>query len=97
MNKQDAIEFLVQARRHTYASNGGGVEAVLPGSNQLEFQKGADWHYRDVFFMGNGLFSGIEAVYYIQKTVWSMSYFGDFSKMSEDEVDVMLRHSLIGL
>lgn len=86
--------FLLVARAKTYAGSGGVVAAALAGSKQLEYAEG-DWLYRDVYYVGKGLFTGLEAIYTAGKPVWSMSYFGDFTQMTEVEIDRILRVALI--
>ena len=86
--------FLLVARAKTYAGSGGMVAAALAGSKQLEYAEG-DWLYRDVYYVGRGLFTGLEVIYFAGKSVWSMSYFGDFTQMTEEEIDRVLRVALI--
>lgn len=93
----EAIEaFLLSARTKTYAGATAKAEAVLPGAVQYDYNDG-DFSYRDTYYIGNGIFPGLETVFYKEKPVWSMSYFGDFSKMTEDQADTMLRRALIDL
>lgn len=94
IDKEKLLEFLLQARVKTYAGSGGGVEPVLAGSKQLEYKEG-EWLYRDIYYNGPGIFMGLEAVYYEGKAVWSMSYFGDYQGMSEEEIDKILRGALL--
>ncbi len=94
MHKEELLQFLLKARTRTYAGEGGKVNAVLGGSDQLEYKEG-DWFYRDVYYNGNGIFVGLEAIYYQDKAVWSMSYYGNYKGMSEEEVDKILRKALV--
>lgn len=94
MNKNDLTQFLLKARTKTYAGDSGNVEPAFKDSFQLEF-KDRNWLYRDVYNNGNGIFVGLETVYFENKPVWSMSYFGNYKKLSEEEVDKVLRKSLI--
>jgi hypothetical protein len=96
MNKNELEKFLLQARTKTYAAAIGKSKSLLPGSVQYEFENG-DFSYRDVYYIGNGIFPGLETIFYKGKPVWSMSYFGDFSKMTEEQADNMLRKSLMEL
>lgn len=96
MKKDELEKFLLQARTNTYAAATGKSEALLPGSVQYEHTEG-DFSYRDVYYIGNGIFPGLETVFYKSKPVWSMSYFGDFSKMTEEQADNMLRRALMDL
>ncbi len=94
MNKKSLTSFLIKARSKTYAGNSGRVEPLLIGSNQFEFKQG-DWLYRDVYNNGNGIFVGLETIYLKNTPVWSMSYFGNYKKLTEKEVDQVLREALI--
>ena len=87
-------EFLVEARAKTYAAAGGKVKPVLAGSTQLEYQD-EDFLYRDIYYVGNGVFPGLETVYFDNKPVWSMSYFGNFKQITEEEADKVLRAALL--
>jgi len=66
--------FIVRAKQVTYV---GGGQRLLPyrlGSHDLQFIEG-DWAYHDSY-LGESDFIGQEAVYYRQKVVWAMNYFG---------------------
>lgn len=84
---------MLKARTKTYAGGGGKVKPALKDAKQLEYQE-EDWLYRDIYYAGKGIFMGLETVYYKDKAVWSMSYYGNFQKMSEIEVDSILRKAL---
>lgn len=94
MDKDKLLEFLLKARTKTYAGASGEVNPALSGSKQLEYKEG-DWLYLDVYFMGNNKFAGLETVYFKDKPVLSMSYYGNYQKMTEEEVDKILRGALI--
>jgi len=94
MKKDELERFLLNARTKTYASATGKSKALLPGSVQYEFEDG-DFSYIDTYYIGNRIFPGLETVFYKGKPVWSMSYFGDFSKMTEEQTDSMLRKALM--
>jgi len=96
MNKRELEKFLLKARTKTYATGTGTSKPLLPDSVQYEFQEG-DYSYQDIYYIGNGIFPGLETVFYKSRPVWSMSYFGDFSGMTEDQTDTMLRKALIDL
>lgn len=70
------------------------MRPVLKDSDQLEYEED-EWLYRDVYYNGNGIFMGLECVYFKGKAVWSMSYYGNFKKMTEREVDSILRAALL--
>jgi hypothetical protein len=95
MNKTELTNFLLEARTKTYASGGGKVTpALLKNTYQSEYREG-DWFYRDVFYGGNGIFMGLEAVYFQDSAVWGMSYYGNHKGMSEKEIDKILREALM--
>jgi hypothetical protein len=93
IDKKLLEKFLLEARTKTYAGDSQKSESLLPNSVQYDYQDG-DFSYRDVYYIGNGIFPGLETVYFKGAPVWSMSYFGDFSKMTEEQVDKMLRKAL---
>lgn len=76
MNFPDGfVDFLLAAKRSTYAAGGGTpVPALLPGARQLEFQQGP-FFYRDIYF-GTNFFAGQEVVYYQKRPLWTMIYAG---------------------
>lgn len=94
MDKNKLLTFLIEARTNTYAGGGGKVKPAFPGSTQLEYKE-EDWLYRDVYNMGNKIFTGLETVYFKNKPVWSNCYYGDFKGMTEKEVDEILQAALI--
>jgi len=94
IDAKELQKFLIEARINTYAGGKGKVGATLAGSDQLEYKTG-NWLYRDVYYTGRGIFMGLETVYFGDKPAWSMSYYGNFKKMSEKEIDRILRKALI--
>ena len=93
MDKYLLAGFLVKARTKMYAGDGGKVTPLLFGSVQLEYQENTVL-YRDIYYVGNGRFTGLETIYSETKPVWTMSYFGNFSALSEKEIDAVLRKAL---
>ncbi len=75
-----AQEFLAEAKRHAYASQGddASVLPLLSGSRQLEYGNGL-FFYRDVYF-GVAYFVGQETLYWLEQPHWSMSYAGGVDK-----------------
>jgi hypothetical protein len=94
MNKEKLEQFLFKARLKTYAGDGGKAEAALSGSTQLEFKEDK-YLYRDVYYTGTNTFTGLETIYYNDKPVFSMCYFGNWGNMTEEEIDKILRGALI--
>ena len=87
-------EFLCEARKNTYASDGNPVDNPrLLSSSQLEFQRG-DYFYRDIYFSGDKNFIGQEIIYQDAKPIWGMNYIGDAIERREVE---FLKESLFKL
>lgn len=94
MNKLEQLEpFLIKARANTYASDEGKVNAALNNSTQLEYSEG-DWLYRDIYYTGKNTFYGMETVFFHNKPVFGMSYYGNWGSMTEEEIDNILRGAL---
>ena len=74
MMKKELTEFLLEAKRNTYASKKNEVESSRDGSIDYEYVKG-DYRYRDSY-VGSSYFSGQEIVWYKNKPYWSMNYIG---------------------
>jgi hypothetical protein len=94
MNNKDLENFLYTARAKTYAGDGGKVASVLAGSSQLEYAEDK-WIYRDIYYTGKNNFTGLEAVYFEGKPVFSMCYYGNWGEMTENEIDDILRGALM--
>jgi hypothetical protein len=77
MNKA-VIEFLIKAKRATYAGKGAEDMPSRPASHDLHFAEG-DLHYIDSF-LGGAKFGGEEALWRDQNGVkipfWTMNYYG---------------------
>lgn len=76
INHEHLTNFLVEAKRSTYASQGddASVQPLLSGSKQLEYRSG-DYFYRDIYF-GSAFFIGQETVEFEESPIWSMVYSG---------------------
>lgn len=94
MNKDELTQFLFKARLNTYAGNAGKASPALKDSTQLEYLEG-DWLYRDVYYVGKNTFVGLETIYQKDTPVFSMSYFGNWGEMTEEEIDNVLRGALV--
>ncbi len=94
MDKKALTNFLLKARTKTYASGGGRVKAAFKSSCQMEHREG-DWFYRDVFNNGNGIFMGMDTVYFQDQAVWISSYYGNYKGMTEKQIDEILRSALM--
>lgn len=74
INLEKLAEFLVKAKKATYAGEGAEVEAERQGFKELEYKEGK-WEYRDSY-IGFFLAPGQEVVRFKGKPVWAMSYSG---------------------
>jgi hypothetical protein len=66
--------FIVRAKAATYIGGGPPSLSHRPGSHDLEFHEGA-FAYLDSYFGGTD-FIGQEVVYFEEKPVWAMNYYG---------------------
>jgi hypothetical protein len=66
--------FIIRAKQSTYVGSGQKLLPYRLGSHDLQLIED-DWSYHDSY-LGEGDFIGQEAVYYRQKVVWAMNYFG---------------------
>ena len=74
-SKHRLCEFLVKAKRATYAAGDSAVETRNEDhSKTLVFEEG-DWKYHDNYFGGEP-YGGREVVFYKKKPVYMMVYFG---------------------
>lgn len=91
INFKELKKIVAEARRNTYAGEGGAVEvSLLNGSHQLEYRKDK-YFYRDIFFAGKKNFIGQEVVYFNNNPVWSMVYSGS---AEPEEITPFLKKSL---
>lgn len=84
MTNDQLAQFLVAAKRATYAAQGDNesVAPLLPGSRQLEFRLGSVL-YRDIYF-GFAYFVGQETVYADDTPFWTMGYAGGMTDAKAD-------------
>ncbi|MFJ8528286.1 DUF5680 domain-containing protein [Bacillus sp. NPDC094106] len=84
INHELLTQFLVEAKRNTYASQGddASVEPLLNGSKQLEYCSG-DYSYRDIYY-GSAFFIGQETVEFENRPIWSMAYSGGVTIQNAD-------------
>ena len=94
------IDFLISAKVHTYASQGGRTNApsLLPGSHQLEYRRG-EMLYLDIYF-GGDFFVGQETVFFQDRAIWCMGYAGgvldkEAAGLATEDLYSCLRHALL--
>ncbi len=78
------IDFLIEAKKNTYAGDGKIKElSSRPCSKDLEYSKN-DYKYIDTYLGGEN-FIGEEALFYLNKPIWGMNYYGkELDKFSID-------------
>ena len=74
MNRAEIIDFLIRAKRATYAGKGAETVSSRPQSHDLEYREG-DLMYLDTF-LGGERFAGEEALWISGSPYWSMNYAG---------------------
>ncbi|MFH0879414.1 MAG: DUF5680 domain-containing protein [Lentisphaerota bacterium] len=87
--------FIVRAKAATYVGNGKASASCRPGSHDLEFRDGS-FHYWDSYFGGED-FIGEEVVYFKEKPVWAMNYYGRIlapDKITAGETGQIIKKSL---
>ncbi len=70
----ELIEFLIRAKKATYAGKGGESEPSRPASHDLEYREGNLFYYDS--YLGGESFAGEEALWIDDKPFWSMNYLG---------------------
>ncbi|MBN1696741.1 MAG: hypothetical protein JW881_04445 [Spirochaetales bacterium] len=75
---KDLGSFLVKAKINTYAAQKGHVSPSRRASKDMAYTEG-DYYYLDSYF-GERDFSGQEIVYFRDKPVWCMNYYGTMLK-----------------
>lgn len=68
------VEFLLNAKRFTYAGKGPLSKSSRPSSYDLTYEEG-EFLYIDTY-LGNYQFSGQEAVWHKGKALWALNYTG---------------------
>jgi len=94
MNLQELARFIVKAKRNTYARKGEGLRSEDESKN-LQYKEG-DYFYRDRYF-GSEKFGGEEVVWFKEKPVWLMNYYGGIEKkiVDSERVFAFLRQALL--
>ena len=71
---EELNSFVVHAKAATYVGGGTRSLSYRPGSHDLQFHEGS-FSYLDSYF-GGADFIGQEVVYFQDKPVWAMNYYG---------------------
>ena len=72
--KDDVINFLIKAKKATYAGKGAETESSRPDSHDLQYSEGS-LTYIDTY-LGGEQFAGEEALWENGVPFWSMNYMG---------------------
>ncbi len=88
-------QFLVQAKKNTYASGGENKADVFSGGRRKYTYKQDDFEYIDIY-KGHEEFVGKEEVKQADQLVWQMEYRGKIlsEKISADDIYKFLRKAL---
>jgi hypothetical protein len=71
---KEFVEFLIEAKRHTYAAGGPPSGSSRPASKDLGYKRGG-YEYLDSY-LGAADFIGEEVVYRDGLPLWGMNYYG---------------------
>lgn len=71
---KEIIDFLVRAKRATYAGKGAETLSTRPQSHDLVYREDEYMYYDS--YLGGEKFSGEEAMWINEKPYWSMNYAG---------------------
>ena len=74
INDNQFVQFLIKAKQNTYAGSGVMTQSSRIASKDLAFSEG-NWRYLDTY-LGDFHFIGEEAIWYDQRPVWGMNYYG---------------------
>ena len=75
IDKKELCQFLVDAKKSTYAAGDGAQKVVNPDkSTTIVFERG-DWKYHDNYFGGEP-YGGREVVSFKEDPVYMMAYYG---------------------
>lgn len=72
--KKSVVEFLIRAKRATYAGKGAETDATRPRSHDLAYREGNLLYYDS--YLGGNRFAGEEALWIDDVPRWSMNYAG---------------------
>jgi len=90
------IEFILKAKRATYANSEGDSKKILPDGSKEFFFKDGKYSYRDRYF-GSDSFVGEEVIFLNNKAAWAMNYYGHIldKTTNEKEIYVFLKKALM--
>lgn len=74
LNSPEFLQFLLLAKKSTYAAGASSSGSSRPASSDLQFEQG-NFLYIDTY-LGSRDFIGEEAVWYRGQSIWGMNYHG---------------------
>ncbi|NFO15668.1 helix-turn-helix transcriptional regulator [Clostridium botulinum] len=74
IDNDQLIQFLLKAKKETYAGHGKEIKASRIASHDLEYKDGEFYYYDS--YIGGERFGGEEAVWIKNKPYWCMNYYG---------------------
>lgn len=74
MDKTELIEFLLKAKKSTYAGSRNQVKSSRPTSNDFSYSQDRLMYYDS--YLGSDPFSGEEILFLDQQAIWGMNYMG---------------------
>lgn len=75
MDTKELKAFILEASKNTYASEDSNIKAKQSDSSTTIVYEKDDWRYHDNYFGGEP-FGGREVVFFQDKPVWMMVYYG---------------------
>lgn len=89
------VEFLIEAKKNTYAASRMSDKLNKDGSCELIFEKG-NYKYVDKYY-GYNPFSGQEVIFENNKFFWTLNYYGFIENhlVSEKEIYSFLKKALL--
>lgn len=95
VNKERLCQFLVNAKKATYAAGDNAQIITETDNSKSIFYETGDYKYHDNFFGGEP-FGGREVVFYQNKPIYIMTYYGKVLVSNTDfkEIYKVLQHAL---
>lgn len=72
--ENEVLDFLLKAKKSTYAGKGSETASCRPGSHDFAFREGNLLYYDS--YLGGDLFAGEEAIWRDGAPCWSLNYAG---------------------
>ena len=85
MNTKKLLDFIHEASTNTYASEDPKIRKKQPDNSTTITYSSGDWSYHDNYFGGEP-YGGREVVFYKNKPVWIMVYYGWIEGNNKPEI-----------